>query len=142
MSSGSSTAGSKVVSAAENDAIVRRIFDAFARKEGLALRGLFAEDAVWSVPGSGIMAVDYEGREAIFRFLAKLPKETDGTYGSQLLDVLVSDDRAAALYRASGSRHGRTLELEQVLLFSIEDGLVRHVLALPSDPSAFERFWA
>jgi ketosteroid isomerase-like protein len=142
MSSGSSTAGSKVVSAAENDAIVRRIFDAFARKEGLALRGLFAEDAVWSVPGSGIMAGDYEGREAIFRFLAKLPKETDGTYGSQLLDVLVSDDRAAALYRASGSRHGRTLELEQVLLFSIEDGLVRHVLALPSDPSAFERFWA
>lgn len=130
------------MSAAENDAIVRRIFDAFARKEGLALRGLFAEDAVWSVPGSGVMAGDYEGRAAIFRFLAKLPKETAGTYGSQLLDVLVSDGRAAALYRASGSRHGRTLELEQVLLFTIEDGLVRHVLALPSDPDAFARFWA
>ena len=39
------------MAAAENEAIVRRIFDAFARKEGLALRGLFAEDAVWSVPG-------------------------------------------------------------------------------------------
>ncbi len=39
--------------AAENERIVRRIFDAFARKEGLALRGLFDEDAVWSVPGRG-----------------------------------------------------------------------------------------
>ena len=55
--------------AAENERIVRRIFDAFARKEGLALRGLFDEDAVWSVPGRGIMAGTYRGREAIFRFL-------------------------------------------------------------------------
>ena len=130
------------MSAAENAAVVERIFDAFARKEGLALRGLFAEDAVWSVPGHGIMAGLYEGREAIFRFLAKLPKETGGTYGSELIDVLASDDRAAALYRARGARHGRTLELDQVLLFRIENGMVRRVLALPSDPDAFEAFWA
>jgi ketosteroid isomerase-like protein len=130
------------VSAAENAAVVRQIFDAFARKEGLALRGLFADDATWSVPGRGAMAGIYTGREAIFRFLAKLPKETDGTYGSELIDVLASDDRAAALYRARGTRHGRTLELDQVLLFRIDDGLVRHVLALPSDPDAFEAFWA
>jgi uncharacterized protein len=129
------------VPATENEAIVRRIFDAFARKEGLALRGLFAEDAVWSVPGRGTMAGMYEGREAIFRFLAKLPKETDGTYGSELIDVLASESRAAALYRARGTRHGRTLELDQVLLFDIEGGLVRRVLALPSDPDAFETFW-
>ena len=128
--------------AAENERIVRRIFDAFARREGLALRGLFDEEAVWSVPGRGVMAGTYQGREAIFRFLAKLPRETDGTYGSELIDVLASEDRAAALYRARGTRHDRTLELDQVLLFRIEGGLVRHVLALPSDPDAFEAFWA
>jgi hypothetical protein len=127
--------------AAENEAIVRRIFDAFARSEGFALRGLFAEDVVWNVPGSGVMAGVYSGRDEIFRFLARLPKETGGTYSSELVDVLTSDGRAAALYRARGSRHGRTLELEQVLLFRIEDSLVREVLALPSDPDAFEAFW-
>jgi hypothetical protein len=130
------------VPARENEAVVRRIFDAFARKEGLALRGLFAEDAVWVVPGSGVMAGTYHGREAIFRFLGRLPKETDGTYGSELTDVLASDGRAAALYRARGRRHGRTLELDQVLLFRMEAGLVVEVLALPSDPDAFEAFWA
>ena len=130
------------MSAAENAAIVRRIFDAFARKEGLALRGLFADDAEWAVPGRGVMAGTYVGREAVFRFLAKLPKETDGTYGSELIDVLASADRAAALYRARGVRHGRILELDQVLLFRFERGLVQHVLALPSDPDAFESFWA
>ncbi len=56
--------------------------------------------------------------------------------------MLASDERAAALYRARGTRQGRTLELDQVLLFRIEDGLVHEVLALPSDPEAFEAFWA
>lgn len=130
------------MSAAENEAVVRRIFDSFARKEGFALRGLFAEDAVWTVPGRGVMAGVSRGRDEIFRFLGRLPRETDGTYGSELVDVLASEDRAAALYRAHGMRGGRTLELDQVLLFRIESGLVREVLALPSDPDAFEEFWA
>jgi ketosteroid isomerase-like protein len=125
-----------------NEALVRRIFDAFSRKEGFALRGLFAEDAVWTVPGRSVMAGTYRGREEIFRFLARLPGETDGTYGSELRDVLSSDERAAALYRAHGRRRGNELELDQVLLFRIEAGLVQEVLALPSDPVAFEAFWA
>jgi ketosteroid isomerase-like protein len=130
------------VPATENEALVRRIFETFERKEGFALRGVFAPDATWTVPGRGVMTGNYRGREEIFRFLARLRKETNGTYRSELLDVLASEGRAAALYRASGSRHGRRLELDQVLLFRIEEGLVREVLALPSDPEVFEAFWA
>ena len=130
------------MAAAENDEIVRRIFDAFARKEGFALRGLFAGDATWVVPGRGVMAGTYRGQDEIFRFLGRLQKETGGTYASELVDVLSSETRAAALYTARGTRHGRALELDQVLLFRIEDGLVRRVLALPTDPDAFESFWA
>jgi len=130
------------VPAAENAAVVRRIFDAFARKRGFALRDLFAPDAVWTVPGNGVMAGVFRGREEIFRFLGRLPKETDGTYSSRLIDVLASDERAAALYRASGERRGEQLDLDQVLLFRLEHGLVQEVLALPSDPAAFEAFWA
>jgi ketosteroid isomerase-like protein len=142
MSTASSSGGRRAVPAAENAELVRRIFDAFARKQGFALRGLFAEDAAWVVPGGSVMAGTFQGRDQIFRFLARLPKETGDTYGSRLIDVLASDDRAAALYRAFGSRNGRTLDIDQMLLFGIEDGLVRHVLALPSDPQAFEEFWA
>src|SRR5262249_36335896 len=102
-----------------NERAVRRLFDAFARKDGFGLRGLFAENAVWHVPGESLMAGTYEGREAIFRFLGRLPKETGGTYGSRLIDVLASDERAAALYRATGRRDGRTLDLDQLLLFRL-----------------------
>lgn len=130
------------MSAAENEGVVRRIFDAFARRDAFALRGCFAADAVWTVPGDGAMAGVYRGQEAIFRFLGRLPKETDGTYRSQLVDVLASEGRAAALYRASGTRRGLSLDIDQVLLFRVEEGVVAEVLALPSDPGAFEEFWS
>ena len=93
--------------AAENEAVVRRIFEAFSRKEGFGLRGLFAEDAVWIVPGRGAMSGTHRGRDEIFRFLAGLLKETDGTYGSTLRDVLASADRAAALYTAQRHEAGQ-----------------------------------
>ena len=128
--------------AATNEVVVRRIFDAFARKQGFALRDLFAHDAVWTVPGTSVMAGVYRGREAIFRFLGRLPKETNGTYGSRLVDVLASGERAAALYRATGERRGVQLDLDQLLLFRLENALVVEVLALPSDPATFEEFWA
>jgi len=130
------------MAAAENEGTVRRIFDAFARKDGFALRGLFAEDASWHVPGDSVMAGTHDGREAIFAFLGQLPKETDGTYNSRLIDVLASHERAAAVYHASGERNGARLELEQLLLFTFRDGLVQTVLALPTDPGTFEAFWA
>jgi uncharacterized protein len=116
--------------------------DAFANKEGFALRECFDEDAVWHVPGEGVMAGTYRGRSEIFRFLARLPKLTDGTYRSRVIDVLASEERGAGLYRAMGERAGRTIDIDQLLLFTIQGGLVTEVLALPSDPGAFERFWA
>jgi uncharacterized protein len=125
-----------------NRALVRRIMEAFARKEGLALRDCFADDAVWRVPGDGVMSGTYRGRSEIFRFLARLPKLTEGTYRSTLIDVLASDERGAGLYRAQGEREGRSIDIDQLLLFTIRDGVVTEVLALPSDPAAFEAFWA
>ena len=116
--------------------------EAFARKEGFALRDAFAEDAIWRVPGSGVMSGTYRGRSEIFRFLGRLPKLTGGTYRSTVVDVLASETRAAGLYRAQGEREGRTIDIEQLLLFTIAGGVVTEVLALPSDPAAFEAFWA
>jgi ketosteroid isomerase-like protein len=116
--------------------------EAFAEKKGLALRDAFHEDAVWHVPGGGVMSGTYRGRAEIFRFLARLPKLTHGTYRSRLIDVLASEERGAGLYRAMGERDGRTIDIDQLLLFTIEGGVVTEVLALPSDPAAFEAFWA
>jgi ketosteroid isomerase-like protein len=124
-----------------NAGVVRRLFEAFERKDAFALRELFAEDAVWHVGGRSVVARTYRGRREIIRFLGTLPKLTDGTYSSRLIDVLASDTRAAVLYRATGQRDGRELDIDQVLLFTLREGVVSEVVALPSDQHAFDAFW-
>jgi uncharacterized protein len=123
-------------------ALARRIFDAFERRDGFALRGCFAEHAVWRVGGRSRLAGEHVGRRAIIRFLGSLPRLSDGTYRSELIDVLESPDRAVVLYRARGMRNGVELDIDQLLLFTIRDGLVVAIDAYPSDPIAFDAFWA
>jgi hypothetical protein len=130
------------MSAEANARLAREIFRCFAERDPMALRDLFHDDAVWVVPGASSVAGTYRGRIEIFRFLSSLRRRTDDTYRSRLIDALGSEGRAAALYRASGVRDGVELDIDQVLLFTIEEGKVAEVLALPSDPLAFERFWS
>jgi uncharacterized protein len=77
----------------------------------------------------------------VVEFLRRTGFETRGTYRSRLHTVFADDDWAVAIYRASGSRNGIELDLDQALVIRIADGLWQQVTAVPLD-SAFERFWA
>lgn len=103
---------------------------------------MIAEDAVWLVNGTVPVAQEYRGRERIFELFRETRRLTDGTYLSELKWALAGDAHACAVYRATGSREGRTLDIDQVLLIDHEAGVWRRIVAIPSDPPAFEAFWA
>jgi ketosteroid isomerase-like protein len=123
-----------------NAALVRRVFAAF-RKDAMAVSAAFARDIVWRVPGHTVMSGEYRGRREVVEFLRRTGLETDGTYKSHLHRVLADDEWAVAIYRATGSRNGIDLDVEQALVIRIAEGLLAEVTAVPLD-SAFERFWA
>jgi ketosteroid isomerase-like protein len=98
--------------------------------------------AVWRVPGTVTVAQEYRGRERIFELFRETRRLTDGTYLSELRWALADDEHAVAVYRARGERLGRRLDIDQVLLIDHEDGVWKRIVAIPSDPPAFEGFWA
>ena len=123
-----------------NAALVRRVFAAFG-KDAKAVSAAFARDIVWRVPGHTVMSGEYHGRRDVVEFLRRTGLETSGTYNSRLHTVFADDDWAVAIYRATGSRNGIDLDVDQALVIRIGNGLWREVTAVPLD-SAFERFWA
>jgi ketosteroid isomerase-like protein len=123
-----------------NAALVRRVFAAF-RKDPMAVSAAFARDIVWRVPGDTVMSGEYHGRRDVVEFLRRTGLETDGTYVSHLHTAFADDDWAVAIYRATGSRNGVDLDVDQALVIRIADGRWQEVTAVPLD-SAFERFWA
>jgi len=103
---------------------------------------VIADDAVWRVPGTTPVSREYRGREEIFELFRTTRRLTDGTYRSELRWALADGERAVAVYRASGRRLGRELDIDQVLLITLRDGRWCEIVAVPTDPDAFARFWA
>lgn len=121
--------------------IVERAFGAFGRDPIVVARTL-AEDVVWRVPGTNAMSGEYVGRDAVLRFLRQTFVLTDRTYNTELQYVTADDTRAVAVYRARGTRNGRTLDIDQALFCVIRDGKIADVTAVPFDFAAFDAFWA
>jgi ketosteroid isomerase-like protein len=123
-----------------NAALVRRLFAAFG-KDAMAVSAALARDVAWRVPGNTVMSGEYRGRRGVVEFLRRTGIETGGTYRSRLHTVFADDDSAVAIYRATGSRNGIDLDVDQALVIRLAEGLLQDVTAVPLDP-AFERFWA
>jgi ketosteroid isomerase-like protein len=126
-----------------NAALARRIFEAFARRDGAAVVTALDDDVVWRVGGSSPVAGEYRGRREVISFLRMTTQATGGTYHSSLLYALADDERAVAVYRARGARDdGREIDIEQILLCRVRAGRFVEVVAVPTDQRAFDSFWA
>lgn len=125
-----------------NVALARRIFAAFDGGDGRALVEGIAEDARWRVAGSAPVSRLYDGRDEIFGLFRLTRRLTGGTYRSRLRWALADDEHVVAVYRATGERDGRTLDIDQVLLVTVRDGRWAEIVAVPTDAEAFAAFWA
>jgi uncharacterized protein len=125
-----------------NTALLGRLFEAFGRRDGAAVAAMFDRELVWRVGGRNPLTGEYRGWRDVLRFLRRTTQETDGTYRTELVWALADDERGVAVYRARGTRQGRELDIEQVLLCGFKDGRIVDVTAAPVDSVAFDRFWA
>jgi uncharacterized protein len=91
----------------KNVELVRAGYAAFSTGDMATLNGLFAEDAVWHVPGSGMMSGPKQGRDAILAFFGETMARSNGTFTVSLLDLAGSDERVYALHHTHAERQGR-----------------------------------
>ncbi|MDX6486854.1 MAG: uncharacterized protein QOF43_2007 [Gaiellaceae bacterium] len=123
-----------------NAALTRRVFGAFG-KNAMQISAALTRDIVWRVPGSTVVSGEYRGRRDVVEFLRRTGLETDGTYSSSLHTVIANDDWVLAVYRASGTRNGVDLDVDQAFVIRCEDGMWKEVTAVPLD-AAFDAFWS
>ena len=122
-----------------NATAYRRTADAFRVGDREALAALIDEDVVWHIPGSGPMAGDIHGREALFRFFDRLRDVTEGTFMIKEHDVLGSDEHVVALSNWSAVREGIPVSVDVVGVFHFRDGRQQERWNHPSDMAALDR---
>ncbi|MDB5093749.1 MAG: hypothetical protein JWO85_1850 [Candidatus Eremiobacteraeota bacterium] len=126
----------------DNVARVRRGFDAFSTGDMAALTDLFAADAAWHGPTTGVLEGDHIGRDNIFKMFGQLGTETSGTFRVSPSTFAASGDRVFAQIMATGQRNGKALESDEVLVFTMTDGKVTKIRFYLSDFQANLDFWS
>ena len=124
-----------------NVELLERLFGAFGRDRA-ALADAFTPDATWRVTGANRMTGEYQGSDAILAFLRETAVLTNGSYRAELRYALADDERAVAVYRASGQRDGLSIDIDQALFCVVRDGRLADITAVPFDAAAFDAFWA
>jgi uncharacterized protein len=128
--------------AVEDAELVRRGYEAFNAGDLAALNELFAEDAVWYVPGRGVLSGAKQGREAIMAFFGEVGSRSQGSFRATVRDVVGGDNHTVGIHQGHAERNGKTLDLATVLVFVLRDGQVVEVREFFEETARAEEFWA
>jgi uncharacterized protein (TIGR02246 family) len=126
----------------EDAELVRRGYEAFSAGDMETLADLFAEDAVWHVPGNAGISGNKEGRDAIFAFFAELFSLSGGTVKVTLQEVIAGDEHTVALDHLQAERNGTVLDQNSVNVFRIRGGKVIEVSQFSEDTERAGSFWS
>jgi ketosteroid isomerase-like protein len=125
-----------------NATILKAALAAFGPRDMATLSQLLADDIVWHTPGRNLLSGKRSGRDDVMAHLCRIVELTNGTYRTELIDILASDTRAAALYRATARRVRRHLDAHVLLLCDIHNNQITDAFGSPHDQHAFDAFFA
>jgi len=126
----------------ENEAIVRRAYEAFATGDFQTLGEVFAPDIVWSVPGRSQVAGDHKGVEAVLGLFAKVGELSGGTLCVELQSVSGRGaNQVVTTHRVTAERGNQKLDIIETEEMTLENGRIARVRETPSDQEASDAFW-
>lgn len=127
---------------ANNLKVIRRVFEAFAAGDFETVKNTFAPEAHYHHAPLGIFDGDYKGQQAIMEFFGRIASESGGTFRSEPIAIAASGNRAFVLYRATAKRAEKAIDGNDVLVFTLQDGLVTEAIICPSDYPKLAAFWS
>jgi ketosteroid isomerase-like protein len=126
---------------AEDVEVIRRGYAAFSAGDMGTLTELFADDAVWHVPGRGSLSGTKHGRDEILSLFGELMTRSDGTLVVTLDEVVGGENHTVALNTNRATRNSNTLEQNAVIVFQLRDGRVTAARQFFDDTATNDEFW-
>jgi ketosteroid isomerase-like protein len=131
--------------AQSNEELIRRGYEAFGAGDMETLSSLMADDVVHVVPGNSRLAGEHKGHEETLALYGQIFALSGGTYRADLQSVQErGSDQVVSVHRGTAQREGRTLDSEETLTFTIEDGKITRIESSfsPEDQATEDAFWA
>jgi ketosteroid isomerase-like protein len=125
---------------------IARLLELYNTGQADVMIEMYTENAVLHIAGNNPISGTFRGRAAIrdalnnmFQRLA--PPATVRAEPPEA--ILTSDQHQMAFFRASGERHGTTMDITYVMALRVDpDGRFEELWFLGDDQAAYDRFWS
>ena len=124
-----------------NMALMRRFCQARANGDAEALMVCLTEDVVWRYPGRNPLSREYRGKEEVVNFFRSLRELTGGDFSSETERIMVDESAAFVHELPRGTKKGKSLEWETVLVFRLRDGLIAEVDVFQNIQYELDEWW-
>jgi uncharacterized protein len=125
-----------------NEELFRQGYDAFATGDMDKLRELLSDDVTWHQPGNNTMSGDFTGMDEVLGLFARLFQETNGTFRTDIHDVLANDTHGVVLAHVTGQRGDKSLDQDYVHVAHFRDGKLTEAWIHNTDEPAADDFWS
>jgi uncharacterized protein len=126
----------------DNVGFAEAAYEAMARGDIPWLQEHTHPEVVFEQGGRYPTAGTFVGRDAMFGHFMEFMTMVGGDFSIEPHDFMASDDRVAAHITVTVGVGEKRLSFEEVHLWTVADGLVVDVRAIPFDPYAVDEFFA
>ena len=124
------------------DVLVRAFYEARARGDRDAIRGMLADEVRWHDPYPPPHGGDLVGAHAVLHDIVDAAAViTGGSTRLELHDVRADGVLAVALVRWTATVEGRTMSGQEAAVYKVLDGRIAEAWFHPADPAASNAFF-
>ena len=122
---------------------MRRYSAALTAGQAAEVLPYYAEDLVLHIPGRSPHAGTFRGQDAVLAYYTRIFRDTEGRFENLGVDdILASDTRAVSLVRWRVTRGERTLDIDRVVVYRIEDERIKEIWVRDWDQYAYDEVFA
>lgn len=126
------------VTALENVSIVKQFFKYYENNDIVGLREIFSSDIEWIVLGHHPLAGTKVGIEEVIAYYKQLQK---ANFKAEVIILEGNDDHVIDCHRGWAQVGDQKLDMNWVLLYTIEDGKIKTMQNFPGDQQAADAFF-
>ena len=119
-----------------NEQLIRRLFNVFGRRDLDKAVAMFAEDAVFRVPGRSAISGSYRGRAGVLDYWHRQIELSGGSFRTQVVSVDPADDHVVVSVVITAERDGRPISWRRIVDYRVAGNEIAEAAVTEADQAA------
>ncbi|WP_426508640.1 nuclear transport factor 2 family protein [Serratia proteamaculans] len=127
-----------------NRDLINKFYDAFKTGDKSIILSYVTDDFIMHVPGKGLNAGEYWGKEGFSKFLSNIENYSGGDFSLSVPSLAINENTIFTREDITMNRKENPAEkwlLRFIMEYHIKDGLISEAWTIPQDPVAYDAFW-